>query len=103
MGPLHIKIVEATLTRDTEMVGKMDPYVELKIGGVLVHKTAVLEGAGKSPQWNEECDFEVTDMNAEVYFKVSDEDYGEDDVVGEGSCTLADLCQENGTDQFYDI
>jgi Ca2+-dependent lipid-binding protein len=103
VGPLNIKIIEAILTRDTEMVGKMDPYVELTIGGVLVHKTATLDGAGKTPKWNEECDFEVTDMSAEVHFKILDEDVGSDDIVGEGTCTLADLCNEDGTDEFYDI
>ena len=98
VGPLHVKIVGATLTRDTEVVGKMDPYLELTIGGVQVHKTATLDGAGKTPEWNEECDYEVRDLSAEVTFKVSDEDWGADDVVGAGTCTLADLCVEPGTD-----
>lgn len=57
IGPLHIKIISAQLTRDTELVGKMDPYVEFKIGGQNVYKTAVLDGAGKTPQWNEEFDY----------------------------------------------
>ncbi len=48
-GPLNIKIVGAELTRDTEMFGKMDPYLELFIGGELIHKTKVLDDAGKSP------------------------------------------------------
>jgi len=91
--------VSANLTRDTEMVGKMDPYLELTIGGVKVHKTVVKEDVGKTPEWNEEVPlFEVRDMNVEVHFKVSDEDWGSDDIVGEGTCTLGDLCQENGTD-----
>lgn len=103
IGPLHIKIVGAALTRDTEMIGKMDPYLELSIGGVQVHKTKTLDEAGKNPQWNEECSFEVKDLNVEVQFKVSDEDYGSDDVVGEGTCTLADLCANGGQDGNFDI
>ena len=57
VGPLHIKIASASLTRDTETFGKMDPYLELSIGGNQIHKTAVLDGAGKTPEWNEEVDF----------------------------------------------
>ncbi len=103
IGPLQIKIVGAALTRDTEMIGKMDPYLELSIGGVQVHKTKTLDEAGKNPQWNEECSFEVKDLNVEVQFKVSDEDFGSDDVVGEGKCTLADLCANGGQDGNFDI
>ena len=94
MGPLHIKIIEAKLTRDTEMFGKMDPFLELSIGGVQIYKTAVIDEAGKTPQWNEAVDFEVKDMSAEVFFRVSDEDVTSNDIVGEGTCSLADFCQE---------
>ena len=90
------------MTRDTEMVGKMDPYLELSIGGVTVHKTGTKDDAGKNPEWNEELTYEVKDMSLEVHFKVSDEDWGSDDIVGEGTCTLADLCQDS-TDSNYPI
>ena len=85
------------------MIGKMDPYLELSIGGAVIHKTAVKDDAGKEPQWNEECDFEVKDLSTEVTFKVSDEDWGSDDVVGAGSCTLGDLASGTGVDQWFDI
>ena len=39
LGHLKLQIIEANLTRDTEMVGQMDPYLELKIGDVMVHRT----------------------------------------------------------------
>ena len=91
------------MARDTEMVGKMDPYLELTIGGQAVHKTATLDGAGKTPEWNEEVDFEVRDLDMEVHFRVSDEDWGTDDIVGEGTIRLADLCKEGGTDQSWPI
>ena len=42
-------------------------------------------------------------MNAEVRFKVSDEDTGTDDIVGEGTCTLAELCAKDGFDGNFDI
>ena len=103
IGPLKVKIISAQLTRDTEMIGKMDPYVEFKIGGQKVYKTAVLDEAGKTPQWNEEFDYEVKDMSLEVNFVVSDEDWGTDDIVGEGTISLADLCKEGGTDQSWPI
>jgi len=41
-------------------------------------------------------------MSQEVHFKVLEEDNFSNDVVGEGTCTLADLCQAS-TDQSYEI
>lgn len=42
---------EANLIRDTEVIGKMDPYLVIKIGEVL-SKTNTLDNAGKNPKWN---------------------------------------------------
>ena len=39
IGVLNIRIVSANLTRSTELIGKMSPYLELKIGGDLIHTT----------------------------------------------------------------
>lgn len=44
--------MKAKLTRDTEVVGKMDPYARLKMRE-LVYKTAALDGIGKEPVWKE--------------------------------------------------
>ena len=81
----------------------MDPFLELSIGGVLIHKTETKDNAGKEPVWNELVAYEVKDMSLEVFFRVSEEDNFSNDIVGEGTCTLGDLCQENDTDQSYEI
>ena len=85
IGPLKINIHSAKLERDTEMVGKMDPYVKLYIGGVQIKETAKLDGAGKEPVWNEEVEYIVKDMNLEVKFEVFDDDgrWSADDLIGE--------------------
>ena len=49
---LNITVVEAKLTRDTETFGKMDPYVVITNDGQK-YKTKVLDGAGKTPKWNQ--------------------------------------------------
>ena len=103
VGLLHMKIADAVLTRDTDTVGNMDPFVELKIGGVLVHKTAVLDGGGKRPVWNDEFVYEVRNFSPEVEFVVYDEDNFSNDTVGMGSCQLADLCQKGGTNESYPL
>ena len=58
-GKLKLTVVEAKLTRDTEaMFNKMDPFVTLKLREQNF-KTKVLQGAGKTPKWDEAFDFDV--------------------------------------------
>ena len=57
-GHLNIKVVSAVLERDTEVMGKMDPYVTLTYttanGSKDKLKTKIAEDAGKTPEWNDE-------------------------------------------------
>ena len=50
-GKIKITIVEADLTRDTELIGKMDPCCILKFKGQKL-KTATHKSGGKKPRWN---------------------------------------------------
>ena len=58
LGMLRIHVVEAKLTRNTELLGKMDPYlvIETRTGKP---RTRTLDGAGKTPAWNQIFDIEV--------------------------------------------
>ena len=86
---VNIKIAEAALTRDTEWVGKMDPYIILKISGNQVHKTATKDDAGKEPVWNEEVQtIEVKNLGNSVEFIVFDEDNFSSDEIGANTVTL---------------
>lgn len=42
----------AILKKDTETFGKMDPYVKFSCEGK-DYETTVMEGAGKTPVWNQ--------------------------------------------------
>ena len=105
IGPLRINIHSASLERDTEMVGEMDPYVKFYIGGAQVKETAKLDGAGKKPVWNEEISHNVTDMNVEVKFEVWDDDgrWSADDIVGSNTITMADLCRDSEVDNVQEL
>ena len=48
---LHLTCIEAQLTHDTEMFGKMDPFVKITSGHLGI-KTSVDENGGKKPTWN---------------------------------------------------
>ena len=57
-GKLALTVIEAILTRDTEIIGKMDPYVKIKTGQQ-VFKTTVKDETGKTPVFNETFELNV--------------------------------------------
>ena len=69
-GNLIVKPVSGKLTHDTEVFGKMDPFVTLKLG-TEKYQTKVHTDAGKYPSWNETFSFRkapgVDIMEIEVY------------------------------------
>ena len=50
-GKIRLHLVDARLTRDTEWIGKMDPYCKIETRSQRL-KTRVIDGAGKTPRWN---------------------------------------------------
>ena len=58
-------MIEAFLTRNTEIGSEMDPYVLINYGGKK-YKTTVQDEAGKHPVWNESFSIYVTNLNDTV-------------------------------------
>jgi len=84
---LKLKVCDAKLYRDTELGGKMDPYVLLTIGDQKL-KTKVHDDAGKYPKWDESF-IVKTKLNTNFKFVVMDkETMLKDDLIGEGSFDL---------------
>ena len=76
-----IKIHEAFITESTEAFGKMDPFLECKVGDVC-SQTDTLEEAGQNPQWNQTLSFILESIPSRIFFTVKDKDMVNDDVVG---------------------
>lgn len=51
-GTLVVRLLEGILTRDTELIGKMDPFVEMEVNGQVQHSSTD-ENGGKTPHWND--------------------------------------------------
>ena len=101
-GTLRIEVIEARLTRDTEAVGQMDPYCVIETGEQKF-QTRILEGAGKTPKWNQAFNIEVKDTDDDISIKVLDEDVRNDDVVGGATFKISSLCSEGGFNRWLPI
>ena len=95
-------VIEARLTRDTETFGKMDPYVKISTRQQQF-KTAVKNGAGKTPMWNQTFNIDVKYIGDDMTVQVYDEDPGSDDIIGEATMKLSALCVNGGIDEWFQI
>ena len=89
-GSLALTVVEAKLTRDTEVVGKMDPYCVMTLRGQK-YRSNTIDSAGKNPKWNQTFDISILDTRDEMIITVMNEDVMSDDKVGEATVRVADL------------
>ena len=88
-GKLTVWIKGGRNLRSTELVGKQDPYVKLRlsesIGGSSAAreiKTKTHKDGGTTPIWNESFEFDIVDQY-EIKIECYDEDFGKDDMIGE--------------------
>lgn len=59
-GLLTIEVLEGKFTKDTEMFGKMDPFVILEyVEEGVKYKTYTVDEGGTNPVWNESFDVPI--------------------------------------------
>jgi hypothetical protein len=68
---IEINCIEATLTHDTSLLKKMDPFVKISSEHFGI-KTTVDENGAKTPSWNQRLQIDPTYLGHEVKFSVMD-------------------------------
>ena len=102
-GKLNIYILEARMERDTDCLGKMDPYVKM-FSREQEWKSKVCDGGGKTPKWlSQFFDIDVKYLGDNLEFKIYDEDVGKDDFIAEGQTKLSALAVNGGMDEWFEV
>lgn len=101
-GILKLTVVDGKLTRDTEMMGKMSPYVTLSFNGKK-YKTKVHNSGGKSPVWGDEFTLEITNATEELVLRTWDQDLTTSDAVGFVKIKISSLIFNEGVDDWFTI
>lgn len=100
-GVLTIKLVEAELTRDTEVLGQMDPYVVFTFNNVK-STSKILDSAGLNPVWNEQFEFKLLSTD-EIQMDVFDKDTFSSDLIGSAKLKVSVLGNKGSTNMWVDI
>ena len=87
MFRLLVKPVSAALKKDTDVLGKMDVYVQMSIGNQKF-KSDISKGQGLNPRFASEFTFDCSQNDQYLIFEIYDEDMGKDDKIGSGKIDL---------------
>ncbi|KAG6500547.1 hypothetical protein ZIOFF_040395 [Zingiber officinale] len=83
-GELEVLLVDAKGLKDTDLIGKMDPYAEIQYRDQQ-QKSKVAYKEGGNPRWNQKFKFKVV-------LRVMDRDtFSADDFVGEATINVGDV------------
>lgn len=98
-GSLSLTIASAMLSRDTELILRMSPYV-IWYCGAQTNRTPVCSQGGKMPMWNSTFQLQLG-MEDNIRFEVYDRDeFSRDDRIGEGFYNLM-TCPPGSS--FFDV
>jgi hypothetical protein len=88
---VHVKLIEAKdLPKSDLLTGSSDPYIEFTL--LKNVKRSNTQKRTTNPQWNEDFDFEVHDMDHALQVKAFDWDLGsKSDLIGEAVVTMTSL------------
>lgn len=97
-----IKVIAGKLLRDTEFIGKMDPFVIIEYQGTK-YKTSVIQGGGKKPVWNDLFEIEVHSMGDELHIECYDEDIFVHDLIGIATLPVSLLCHVQALRKWFPL
>jgi len=101
-GLLELQLLKGKLTHDTEMLGKMSPYITL-VYKQKKHKSKVHHEGGKTPIFGDKFTFEVSSATEDITMRVWDLDLTTSDAVGFCQIKIASLIINNGVEDWFDI
>lgn len=101
-GILTVRPKEGKLVRDTEVFGKMSPYLTISFKGKKF-KSKVHDNGGKKPVWTDEFVLEVTDVTEELVLRCWDQDMTTSDAVGFVKIKMSSLMINCGVEDWFTI
>ena len=81
---------------------KMDPYVTIETRQQKL-RTKTMQGAGKTPKWDQIFDIDVKYIGDDMTLTVLDEDVTASDKIGTTNIKLSALCVNGGLDEWFPI
>ncbi|KAF9343486.1 Extended synaptotagmin-3 [Mortierella sp. AD094] len=103
MVRIAVDVISArNLHHEDGLLGKNDPYFELKIGMFSGQKTKTYKNAGSSLDINETLEFEC-EPSDDLKVKLYDDDLIKDDEIGRAKIPLQGVVQTGSVESWYSL
>mmetsp|Transcript_23194 Transcript_23194/g.38148 ORF Transcript_23194/g.38148 Transcript_23194/m.38148 type:complete len:982 (-) Transcript_23194:515-3460(-) len=106
MGILEITVVECKDLPDKAMIGKLDPYVRIQFGSIIV-RTQTMQNAGTNVLFNEKLELSLSGNNADMalLLEAYDDDVIRDKFLGQCTPRVGDVINAGGQklDKWYPL
>jgi len=102
-GTIVFKPLEANIvSKDKDIIGKMDPYLSFHLGGLKRVKTEIAKSGGQHPIWNDAVTVEVSDQTS-LTVDLKDKDMLIDDKIGSFEVDLREVQSQGRVRKWYPI
>jgi len=101
-GSIVFRPIEANLTHNTELIGKMDPYVQFILGTHKV-RTNVCRKGGKHPMWEESITLPASTEFPTCLVEIKDKDLLKDDRIGSFEIDLREIESQGNIKRWFPI
>lgn len=101
-GSIEVLVVAARNLKDTEILGKMDPFIQLRCDSQ-TKRSKTCYGGGKNPTFNDTITFNIIDGVNQVHLDVFDEDTMSNDHIGIATVDLDKAFKTNTDDLWVPI
>jgi hypothetical protein len=97
---LNVELISAAGLKDTEMIGKSDPFVTFTIGKTH-QKSKVAKDQPETPAWNETFEMPVFDTDTELLVVIKNDDtLGRDEEMGRVVIPLSSIHGRHGATTY---
>ena len=101
-GTFILKPIEANLTHNTDLIGRMNPYCSFIVGNTKI-KSQVCKKGGKYPHWNDAVTLPVT-LESKVMVDLMDKDkLSHDDMIGSFVLDLNEVQSVGQVHRWYPL
>lgn len=101
-GSFIIRPIEANLTHNTDLLGKMNPYCSFMVGNSKI-KSQICKKGGKHPHWNDTVTLPVTN-ESKILVELMDKDkITHDDVIGSFILDLNEVQSTGQVNKWYPL
>jgi len=101
-GTFVFKPIEANLTHDTDLIGKMNPYCAFNVGNVRI-KSQICNKGGKHPHWNDCVTVPSTGEPTAVVDLMDKDKITRDDTIGTFTIDLQEVQNRGSISKWYPL